>query len=232
LEHSPELKTTISLPLAIWGEGYGEFLPRWFEGVLALEREIDEIVVVCDEANFPAVMSAFSDFSKVRIRVEDHPGYSEYWNRAIDLCQSKWVAICNADDYFLPEALNEIDQAEQEGCNLVLDHLLHKHNNYRQTARWEPEALDTQFSLMGANPMTKRLWEASGGFPRGVRFADWGLALRMRKTGLVKPFYASTTRIVYDVGTDRLTLSGAKLPGDKRAEGENQIHQIAKELAL
>ena len=229
---STELKTTISLPLAIWGEGYGQFLPRWFGGVLALEREIDEIVVVCDEANFPAVMSAFSDFSKVRIRVEDNPGYSEYWNRAIELCQSKWVAICNADDYFLPEALNEIDQADIEDCNLVCDHLLHKHNNYRQSARWEPEVLDTQFNLMGANPMTKRLWESAGGFPKGVRFADWGLALRMRKTGLVKPFYASTNRIVYDVGTDRLTLSGASLPGDKRSEGDNQIRQIAKELGL
>ena len=229
---STQLKTTISLPLAIWGEGYAEFLPRWFSGVASLGRDIDEVVVICDEANFPAVMSACLDFSKVRIRVEDHPGYSEYWNRAIELCQSKWVAICNADDYFLPEALNQIDQADIEGCNLICDHLLHKHNNHRQSASWEPEALDTQFNLMGANPMTKRLWESAGGFPKGVRFADWGLALRMRKTGLVKPFYASTNRIVYDVGTDRPTLSGASLPGDKRSQGQDQIHRIAKELGL
>jgi len=220
------------LPLAIWGEGYGQFLPQWFAGVASLEREIAEIVIVCDEANLPAVMSACPDFSKVRIRVEDHPGYSEYWNRAIELCTSDWLGICNADDYFLPEALNEIGQAHLDGCNLLCDHLLHKHSNYRQSARWEPEALDTQFNLMGANAMTKRLWEASGGFPKGVRFADWGLALRMRKTGLVKPFYASTTRIVYDVGTDRPTLSGASLPGDKRTEGENQIRKIAQELPL
>jgi glycosyltransferase involved in cell wall biosynthesis len=232
LADSPQLIPTISLPLAIWGEGYSEFLPRWFGGVMALEREIDEIVIVCDEANLPAVMSACPDFSKVLIRVEDHAGYSEYWNRAIELCTSDWVAICNADDYFLPEALNEIGQAHLEGCNLICDHLFHKHSNYRQSARWEPELLDTQFNLMGANPMTKRLWEAAGGFPRGVRFADWGLALRMRKTGLVKPFYASTNRIVYDVGTDRPTLSGASLPGDKRTEGENQIHKLAKDLGL
>jgi len=232
LANSPQLIPTISLPLAIWGEGYGQFLPQWFAGVASLEREIAEIVIVCDEANLPAVMSACPDFSKVRIRVEDHPGYSEYWNRAIELCTSDWLGICNADDYFLPEALNEIGQAHLDGCNLVCDHLLHKHSNYRQSARWEPEALDTQFNLMGANAMTKRLWEASGGFPKGVRFADWGLALRMRKTGLVKPFYASTTRIVYDVGTDRPTLSGASLPGDKRTEGENQIRKIAQELPL
>jgi hypothetical protein len=29
---------------------------------MALEREVDEIVVVCDENNLPSVMSACSDF--------------------------------------------------------------------------------------------------------------------------------------------------------------------------
>lgn len=229
---STQLVPTISLPLAIWGEGYSQFLPQWFAGVASLERDIDEIVVVCDEANLPAVMSACPDFGKVRIKVENHPGYSEYWNRAIELCTSDWLGICNADDYFLPQALNEIGQAYLEGCNLLCDNLLHKRSGNRQSARWEPELLDTQFNLMGANPMTKRLWEAAGGFPAGVRFADWGLALRMRKTGLVKPFYTTTNRIVYDDGTDRPTLSGASLPGDKRSEGQQQIRKIAGELSL
>jgi glycosyltransferase involved in cell wall biosynthesis len=202
---------------------------------MALEREVDEIVVVCDENNLPSVMSAFSDFSKVRIRVEEYPersSYADYWNRAIELCQGKWVAICNADDYFLPEALNEIDQADLEDCNLVCDHLFLRQTDQRISARWEPENLSHRFDLMGANPMTKRLWESAGGFPKGVRFADWGLALLMVKTGLVKPFYASTNRIFYDVGTDRPTLSGASLPGDKRIEAQAQIHKLAKDLGL
>jgi len=221
---------SISLPLAIWGQGYSQFLPKWFEAVEALERHVDEIVVVCDQANYPAVMSAVVSFDKVRIRVEKHDCYSSYWNRAIELCTSKWVAICNVDDYFLPEALNELDKADLDECNLICDNLLHKGTNQRQSASWAPETLDLSFTLMGANPMTKKLWEAAGGFPVGVRFADWGLALRMRKTRIVKAFYASTNRIVYDVGYDRPTMSGASLDGALRQEANDQIRTIVAEL--
>lgn len=220
---------SISAPLAIWGTGYSAFLPNWFAGLESLERKVDEVVIVCDEENYPSVMSAITDFGKVRIKVESHPGYAAYWNRAIELCSGKWIAICNADDYFLPGALNEIDKADQEGCNLICDHLRHKHSNYKQSALWNPDELNHNFSLMGANPMTKQLWEASGGFP-DVRFADWGLALRMRKTGLVKPYYASTERIVYDVGNDRPTMSGASLDSKSRIEGQEQIRKIVTEL--
>lgn len=221
--------TSISLPLAIWGEGYSQFLAKWFEAVDGLETQPDEIIVVCDEANFPAVMQAVTNFELVTIKVERHDNYAGYWNRAIELCSSKWIAICNADDYFLPQALNEIAKADEEGCNLICDHLLHKHSNQRQSAVWNPDELGQAFRLMGANPMTKRLWEASGGFPV-VRFADWGLALRMRKTGLVKAFYASTDRIVYDVGHSRSTMSGARLEANLRMEGNDQIKRIAQEL--
>jgi len=223
-------RPSISLPLAIWGNGYSQFLAQWFEGTQSLERLFDEIVIVCDEANYPAVMSSVLDFSKVRIRVENHNGYADYWNRAIALCKSKWLGICNVDDYFLPEALNQLDEADAQGCNLICDNLLHKGTNQRQTASWVPEELDSSFSLMGANPMTKALWEAAGGFPKDVQFADWGLALRMRKTGLVKPFYASTNRIVYDVGYDRATMSGASLDANLRREAQQQIHKIVNEL--
>jgi glycosyltransferase involved in cell wall biosynthesis len=224
--------TSVSIVLAIWGEGYSQFLPKWFEATQTLERNFDEIVVVTDNNNASAVLSAVSDFSKVRIRVEDHEGYSAYFNRAIDLANSKWIAFCNADDYFLPQALNSIDDADAQEANLICDNLIHKDTNFRQTAYWEPSELNHTFRLMGANPMTKRLWEAAGGFPKGVRFADWGLALRMKKTGLVKPFYAQTDRIVYDVGHNRLTLSGASLPNNDRAEGQEQINNLVRELGL
>jgi glycosyltransferase involved in cell wall biosynthesis len=225
-------RPSVSIVLAIWGEGYSEFLPQWFKATEELEREFDEIVVVTDNNNASAVLCAITNFSKVRIRVEEHDDYSGYFNRAIDLATSKWIAFCNADDVFLPKALNSLDQADAEEANLICDNLIHKGSNFRQSAYWEPSELNHTFRLMGANPMTKQLWEAAGGFPKGVRFADWGLALRMKKTGLVKPFYAQTDRIVYDVGYDRLTLSGATLSNDDRAEGNQQINKLVEQLEL
>ena len=226
-------KPTISIILAIWGEGYSQFLPQWFKAVETLERDYDEIVIVCDGNNINRVLTSIQDFSKVRIRVENYePEYANYWNRAVDLATSKWIAFCSADDYFLPQALNEIDAADEAGCNLLIDHLLHKDSSQRQSAFWDEAELNFDFRLMGANPQTKSLWEAVGGFPSGFQFPDWGFALRLKKSGLVKPFQASTNRIVYDMGYSRLTMSGATLPSDDRAKGKDQINNLIKELEL
>jgi glycosyltransferase involved in cell wall biosynthesis len=225
-------KPTISIVMAIWGEGYAQCLPQWFAGLDTLEREYDEVVIVCDQANISAVLCAATDFSKLRIRVEEHTEFGGYWNRAIDLSTSKWIAFCCADDYFLPEALNEVDEADQLDANLILDNLIHKGTNVRQTAYWDQANVKTDFRLMGGNTITKRLWEAAGGFPTGFQFADWGFALRLAKTGLVKTYAASTNRIVYDVGYDRHTLSGASLSTQDRANGQSQIDNLAKELGL
>jgi hypothetical protein len=52
----------------------------------------------------------------------------------------------------------------------------------------------------------------------------------MRKTGLVKPYNTPTMRIVFDRGYDRMTTSGALLGPDDRAEGMEQIRQLARSL--
>jgi len=228
-EGTPGL-TTISLPLAIWGTGYAEFLPRWWEGVQSLETEFLEVVIVTDRENYPAVMKAVTDFSKVRIRVETHADYAGYWNRAIELCQGKWFAMCNVDDQFLPGALSQIQEADESSHNLLCDNLKTKGTGTIQTANWKPEEFGYTFTLLGANPMTKHLWEAAGGFLSGFRFADWGLAIQMNKTGLVKPFYCASMRIIYDVGYDRLTLSGASLPAEQRNEANEQPKALLREL--
>ena len=226
-------KPTISIVLAIWGQGYAQFLPKWFEAVETLERNYDEIVIVCDEKNINHVLTSIKDFSKVRIRVENYePEFANYWNRAVDLAASKWIAFCSADDYFLPEALNEIDAADEAGCNLLVDHLLHKDSLQRQSAVWDEAELNVDFRLMGANAQTKSLWEAVGGFPAGFQFPDWGFALKLKKSRLVKPFQASTNRIVYDMGYSRLTMSGATLASSDRAKGKDQINNLIKELEL
>lgn len=219
----------IGIPLGIWGVGYAKFLTRWWEGIDSLEVQPDEIVIVTDQQNFRSVLEQ-SEGRPIWIIQHESDSYGGYFNRAIEMLQTDWIAMCNVDDYFLPEALNEIQKAEDEGCNLVCDHLIHKDTNVIQSASWRPEELDHSFTLMGCNPMTKHLWEAAGGFPEGMRFVDWGLAIRMRETGLVKPFYASTKRIVYDVGYDRLTMSGATLDGESRRQGNAEIQALVESL--
>ncbi len=196
----------------------------------SLETKPDEIIIVADDKNFPAVVASVWRWEKVRVIKENLNSYAEYWNKAISLCGGKWIALCNVDDYFLPRGLNSIPEAEKRGKNLVCDAIRTKGSDHVQQTIWNPETLNYEFELGGANPMTKALWQAAGGFPEGIRFADWGLALGMRKTGLVEAYVTSEIRIVYDRGYDRLTLSGATLGEAERAEGREQIRQLAKSL--
>jgi glycosyltransferase involved in cell wall biosynthesis len=198
--------------------------------VNSLETQPFEIIIVTDDKNYPAVVASVTDWHRVRVIKENLKTYAEFWNRAIELCSGKWIAICNVDDYFLPRGLNSIPAAEAQGSNLVCDAIRSKGSDHVQQTVWRPEELNFAFDLGGANPMTKALWQASGGFPEGIRFADWGLAILMRKTGLVKPYTTSEIRIVYDRGYDRVTLSGASIGADERAEGNEQIRQLAKSL--
>jgi hypothetical protein len=226
----PEDTGLISLPLAIWGDGYSQFLPQWWAGVQSLETKPFEINIVTDEKNWEAVKASVPNEGVVRVIKENLNSYAEYWNKAIYLCVGKWIALCNVDDYFMPRGLNSIPLAEAQDCNLVCDAIRTKGSDHVLQTMWVPETLNHDFPLGGANPMTKDLWQASGGFPEGIRFADWGLALHMRKTGLVKPYTTAEIRIVYDRGYDRVTLSGALLGADDRAEGMDQIRRLAKSL--
>ena len=196
----------------------------------SLETKPFEINIVTDEKNWEAVKASVPNGGVVRVIKENLNSYAEYWNQAIYLCVGKWIAICNVDDYFLPKALNSIPEAEAAGCNLVCDWLRTKGSDSVQQTKWMPETLDYEFELGGANPMTRHLWQASGGFPEGIRFADWGFALHMRKTGLVKPYNTPTMRIVFDRGYDRMTTSGALVGPDERAEGMEQIRQLSRSL--
>ena len=225
----PENAGLISLPLAIWGDGYSSFLPQWWEGVNSLETKPFEIIIVTDEKNFPAVAAGFQENLKIEVR-NDLKTYAEFWNRAIELCSGKWIALCNVDDQFMPKGLNSIPEAEKQGCNLVCDAIRTKGTDHIQQTVWHPEELNYLMDLGGANPMTKALWQAAGGFPEGIRFADWGLALKMRQTGLVKPYTTPEIRIVYDRGYDRLTLSGASLGPDDRAKGNEEIQNLVRVL--
>ena len=223
-------RVTIGLPLAIWGDGYSKFLDQWWDGVLSLQTKPDEIVIVTDSKNYPAVYERVRDWSITKVVKEDLENYAQYWNLAIELCSTKWVAICNVDDYFLPKGINSILEAEKRECNLVCDAIRTKGKDHVLYTNWVADDLNHNFELGGANPMTKDLWRASGGFPEGIRFADWGLALHMRKTGLVKPYRTAEIRIVYDRGYDRVTLSGASISSEDRTAGMEQIRQLAKAL--
>ena len=225
--------TTIGLPLAVWGNGYAEFLPRWWQGVLSLERKPDEVVIVTDRANHLTALATTPESAiPTSVFVIEATEYAEFWNEAISKCETDWVAICNADDQFLPQALNQIDQAESEGCTLVCDWIQDKDTNQLHASAWNQDSIGTHWTMLGAEPMRKSLWQSAGGFRRGYLFADWQLAMHMAKTEQVKPYHAQTVRIIYDRGQTRKTLSGVLQDHNIKAEAYEKLRTLANELGL
>lgn len=224
--------TTIGLPLAIWGTGYSEFLAEWWEGVQSLERQPDQIAIVADANNYQMVLDSIPERYSPICELANLDDYAEYWNRAIELCETDWVAICNVDDHFLPGALNQIDDADAAGYNLVCDSIQDRHDHSLHFSSWQPDVIAHTWTMVGAEPMKKSLWDEAGRFRKGYRFADWALALGMAKTGKVKAYDAGTIRIIYDRGFTRVTLSGAMASDEAKSNGYKMLRELAEELGL
>lgn len=222
---------TVSLPLAIWGSGYAEFLPRWWEGVKSLQRQPDEIVIVTDAANYQAAKDSIPAGYEVTLRESQASEYADYWNTAIKLTSADWFAICNVDDLFLPEALNDIAEADRQGCNLITDRIKDLDGGDIANSRWNGEAIGRAWTMVGAEPMRRDLFIAAGGFPKGQRFADWALAMRAYKVG-VRAFDTQTVRIIYDRGVTRQTVSSLLNGPEVLSKGYEALTRLAKELGL
>jgi hypothetical protein len=221
---------TISLPLAVWGEGYAEFLPRWLDGVRSLARKPDEIVLVTDEANKHLAKEMLID-----IPVKTHwlkAADFRLWDYAIRQCTSDWIAVCNIDDHFLPNAFDNIDAAHEAGANLLVDSLRVKGTGHLWSGHWDAGTMPHRFTLVGAEPMTKQLYIDAGGYDYRFRFPDWALGVQMVAKSLARPFLSNTERILFDPGLDRVTISGANANPQLKAQGTAQVHDLARSLGL
>lgn len=231
LDTLPKDAPTVALPLAVWGQGYAEFLPRWWEGVKSLQRQPDEIVIVTDAANHQVARESVPPGYFAEVVKCNATQYADFWNIAIQLTTCDWFAICNVDDLFLPEALNDIAEADRQGCNLITDRIQDLDGGEVSNSRWNGEDIGRAWTMVGAEPMRRDLFIAAGGFPRGQRFADWALAMRAYKVG-VRAFDSDIVRIIYDRGLRRKTVSSILNGPDVLNKGYQTLTALAKELDL
>ena len=220
----------ISVPLAVWGQGYDQFFERWQEGVASLARQPDEIVLVTDKANRNLSVRYHLDIPLTThyLTAQDY----RLWDYAVRQCSGDWLAFCNVDDVFLPNALENIDKAHEEGYNLIIDSLIVKQNGHRWTGYWDAGTIPHRFTMPGAEPMSKQLYLDAGGFDYRYQFPDWALAVHMVHKGLARPFVSNTDRIIFDTGADRVTLSGGQQNPSVKSAGTAQVHELSRSLGL
>jgi hypothetical protein len=222
---------TISVVNATWGKRYHQFIPQWWAGVESLEREPDDILIVVASDTEKAIRKSTPKrfASRTKIIVSDRDGFNDYWDEAFASASGDWLAGCSIDDYFLPEALNAIDQADAEECELVCDSVVLHPSGKVFAGVWDANRIFTDLTMPGVAPMKKSLYERVGGFDRDIYFSDWGFYIKCAAAG-VKVYPTNIMRIVYDEGLTHQTMSGPLQPKDVEAMAHTQIQDLARRL--
>jgi hypothetical protein len=222
---------TISVVNATWGERYHQFIPRFWSGVTSLERKPDEVVMVVGSADEQVIRDSIpAGFeNRMKIVVADLPHFNDYFDLAFSSASSDWLAWCSIDDWFFAEALNEVDAAAADGCDLVCDTVVLHPSGQIFEGSWDPVKIFYRLVMPGAAPMTAELYERLDGFDRNIYFSDWGFYIKAAAAG-VKVHPTKIKRIMYDQGVNHVTMSGPLKPEHVDQMAHEQIRALAQRL--
>jgi hypothetical protein len=223
---------TIGVACTLFGSDYSGFFDRWWAGIRSLNKQPAEVVIAHDAANADEVLSAIpKEYASITKTIEMTGEYWDYRLAAQKALTTDWLSLCDIDDHYLPEAFDELDQADAEGCDLYIDKLRLKHDGTIMEGRWIPEQIPYRMTCPGSAPIKRELYHKTGGHSEGSTFDDWELYIRCVVAG-AKPFHASTVRILYDLGYDRVTMSGVSRPAGNDERGNAQIAKVRAELGF
>ena len=224
--------TTISVVSAIWGLEFRRFVNRWWDSVVALERIPDQIVVITDRDNLDFFETSRPDGYDVSVKIVAVDGEltsTEYWDMAYRECDMDWIVGLSIDDLFVSEALNDIDRADAEGCELVADGCRFSDQPRIWKGYWNPVEIFDSMTMPGGAPMRKDMYERVGGLPNEIYWLDWAFYMVCAKAG-VKVFQSDLIRMIFDEGYTHKTISGQQLDSGTREMANNQIRQFATML--
>jgi hypothetical protein len=199
--------TTISVVTCCYGIEYAEFIPRWWQSVLALNRKPDEIILGIDKGDPTGLSRSIPEGIKARIIVLPEGGNVDKWDFAVRKAKSKWWCYAPIDDEFLPEALDEVDKADEEGADFLVDSIIVRDSGFVAKGDWNTKDIATRLPIPGWPPTTLAIYKKLA--RNDYKFGDWAFQIDAAATG-AKPYFANTKRIIWDSGVNRMTLSNPK----------------------
>lgn len=92
---------------------YYDFLPGWCESINALNRQPDKIVIAAHDAEQTAkVVKPF--LNATVLQVDEDFSWGLYLNKAVEACETDWIAWIGVDDRYRPCALDGIDKVSAD----------------------------------------------------------------------------------------------------------------------
>ena len=225
-------KFTLGLGAVLFGNRYSSFVDGWWESVTRINRQPDSIIFVHDTYNKRLVESSVpEEYKDITTLIQLDGEYWEY-RQAVQANQTAdWFSICGIDDRYLPGAFDELELANEQGCDLYIDKLQYKHNGQILDGRWIPEEVPHRMTCPGQATCKRELFQKTKGVTRGSIYDDWELYIRFVAAG-AKPYHAETIRIIHDLGYDHVTLSGVNRDSTNDDIGKQHIAQVRYELGL
>jgi len=225
-------KFTLGLGAVLFGNRYSSFVDGWWESVTRINRQPDSIIFVHDTYNKRLVESSVpEEYKDITTLIQLDGEYWEY-RQAVQANQTAdWFSICGIDDRYLPGAFDELELANEQGCDLYIDKLQYKHNGQILDGRWIPEEVPHRMTCPGQATCKRELFQKTKGVTRGSIYDDWELYIRFVAAG-AKPYHAETIRIIHDLGYDHVTLSGVNRDSSNDDIGKQHIAQVRYELGL
>jgi glycosyltransferase involved in cell wall biosynthesis len=194
------MKTSIAL-CTYNGE---EFLREQLDSIAGQTLLPDELVV-CDDCSSDGTIDIVNNFRDsapfpVQIHInEKNLGLTNNFSKAMDLCQGKWVALCDQDDRWLPKKLErltgkmaQLEEVHGEDTPLLVHsdaivadtELQTIDNSLWGFQRTSPQRGDRLGRLLSQNVVTgcttlfnQTLWRKAMPIPETAMMHDWWLAL-------------------------------------------------------
>jgi glycosyltransferase involved in cell wall biosynthesis len=190
-------------------------------GVAAQSRPPVEIVVVNDGSTDETreVVQSWAGLLPIKyLELPDNVGLGSARRRGISHAQGDWIAVLDADDFWLPDHLLMLDRAAESDLDLVCGPLVSWHPGSGVGLRPYPASLpraDQQLAaLLRRNQLSigtlfsRRLYDEAGGFSADRRAEDWDLWIRMVLAGATIRAPSSPT-MLYRVTPSGLSSSPA-----------------------
>jgi hypothetical protein len=218
--------TTLTVITACWGEQYAQFIPRWWNGLQSLNRKPDEIILgIIDGDPVGLADSIPKGINAKVVTLPDLP-INYKWDATTKHVTSKWFSQIPIDDELLPGAFDEIDQADEAGAEIYIDSIEYRHNGRIWRGHWNLAGIATTMPAPQLIPCTLELYNRIGQ-KFDYRWSDWVFQIDAAKAG-AKPFIASTTRMLFDSGVDRITESGPNCDPSIRLLEDSKVYAYAK----
>jgi glycosyltransferase involved in cell wall biosynthesis len=227
------MSVRISVATAAWGLEFAQFVPGWWDAIRAMTRKPDQIVIGYENPDLASLSASVPDDLGIDILgfVLEPGGFTNYWNQVMRACNGDWIAVCCIDDRFLPDALVEVQAAEDAGAELLVDSIQWKYRGDVWTGYWDASVIGRVLTLPGAAPFRRSLFDRVGGFREDIYSSDWAFYMDAAKENVVT-YQASTVRIVFDEGNAHDTRSGVRLDSDTRSSADAEIAEYARKIGL